>query len=335
MRYQQWFSFQIEHDFFPEKTCTTFKLAPLAYTQHIFKNYNIKLQQQGNDYQLYTKVPKSSTVWDTLSQLEDVFIQLINTDENFYNYTEAEAPFNSKTLDYITNTKANNSKLQETAVNAKTNPIEVFALQFNVDTTTVSKVEIKDHLGTSILQKDTSTLSTTPVRINATNAGIYQLWLDGTLNKTFLASPYPLHEHCYGILHIQPKLVLESLKENTCPKLKLYFEARATFWKYIIVVSEAKKINIKTLQIDNTLYDTYKQELVLGNKQGYTITSKQPLKLIKQPKTYSNLNVEYTNQFSDAVVELDVKLPVPSVKSISKITKNEKSAYCSKTIIYV
>ncbi|WP_303315351.1 hypothetical protein Q4Q34_15465 [Flavivirga abyssicola] len=340
MNHQHWFTIRIEHQYFYNNECDIFELLPMHETRRIMKNYGIRFQKLGHQYYAYAVVAPSKKIWEELQRAEDLYFQLINTDQNFDNYTNVNLPKKEGSVLYITNSEVTNTLKEEETVSPL--PLETRPLRFNVKAsiTETTSVIIKNSKGQDIFsQQSLKNQSDIPIDISAFGAGIYQLWIDGSLTSTFFGTSQILHTNCYGILHIQMRNIQESLKENTIPSLKVNFESRATFWEYVVIVPKDKKIEIQNMSIesvDSEEYKTSEKKIILGNQEAsHVFTSTNAIKLNQKPEKYATLKIRYTNQFSDTLQELDMKMPVPGVSSIITENENNENLYYSQTIIYV
>ncbi|WP_123803447.1 hypothetical protein [Flavivirga aquatica] len=340
MSHQHWFTLGIEHQYFYNNACSVFELLPVKETQRIMKNYGIRFQKLGNLYRGYAEVGTSKKIWEELQTAEDLYFQLINTDPNFDSYTNVPLPKKEETLTYITNSEITNRLNKEESV-IPNSDLDIRQLRFNVSvqaTETVSVV-IKNSQGQTVFnQVSPQNQSYVSVNISALGTGIYQLWIDDALLSTFLGTSEPIEVNCYGILHIQMRNILESLKENTVPILKVNFEPRATFWEYIVIVSQDKKIEIQEMSIESVNSEKYlgpEERIVMENNLSHVFTSANTIKLYQKPEKHDVLKIRYTNQFSDTLLELDMKMPVPAASSLIIKNKNNENLYYSQTIIYV
>ncbi|MEX6627285.1 hypothetical protein [Tenacibaculum salmonis] len=334
-----WFTLIIEHQYFKNNECTIFDLLPVYETQRILKNYGIRFQKYQNKYHAYAEVDSSKKIGEELKNTEDLYFQLINSDPNFNNYTDITSQKKEQSVSYITNSEIINRLNKETSVAPKTY-LEVRSLRFNlsIPEKKITTIIIKTDNQEIYNQKFSEEQSNIPVDITAFGIGVYELWINGVLSNKFIGLSNTLSTNCYGILHIKMRNILESLKENTIPLLKIFFNARSTFREYVIIVPEDKKIEIKNIEIEASEDEQYKKpkkELYLGNQKANVFTSTNAIKFSQLPKKHAVLKIEYNNQFSDALLELEMKLPVPAISSIIKKEKNNENVYYSQSVIYV
>lgn len=339
-KHEHWFTLEIKHPYFYNEECPVFDLLPTPETLRIMKNYDIRFQKLNNQYHFYAAIDPSKKIWEELNTAEDLFFQLINSDPSFDTYTNIVLPKKEDAITYITNTKIVNRFSDEMAIVPETN-LSVRPLVFNQPVS-------KDDATNIILKKDNQEIFTgqsqekqtiIPVDIRAFGNGVYELWINGSLTTNFFGSASSLTTNCYGILHINMRNVLESLKENTLPVLTANFDVRDTYKEYLVIVPNNKKINIKSMHIEspeNEEYAAPEKKMVFDNQEEATVfTSINPIALQQKVINHPVLKIQYTHQFSDVLLELDIKMPTPKVTSVITKTKNNENAYYSQTIIYV
>ena len=335
-----WFTLFIEHHYFQNNECPIFDLAATQETQRILKNYGIRFQKIKNEYYAYAEVASSKKIWEELNTADDLFFQLINTDPNFNNYTDVLLPQKENTLLYVTNHEVQN-RFNEEVITSSKNTLNVSPLRFNITVSKTEKVSVsvKKNGQEIVNQISPEKQATVFINIQSHGTGVYEVWIDDVLTNTFYGTSEILHQNCYGILHIKMRNIVESLKENTLPTLKLNFNARATFREYIVVIPKDKKIEIKNMEIESIENEDYKapeKRMVLGNQEEANVfTSVNAIQLSQKPQKHAVLKIQYTNQFSDVVSELDMLMPVPSTSSIVTQKVNNENVYYSQTIIYV
>ncbi len=329
MTYQHWFTFTITHEYFTNSICPVFNIVPTHDTYKVFKNFDIKCQLQQQQLLIYAKVRPSKSIAQELQTASDLFLQLIPTDNNFSSYTKLPSNKTQDNLIYVTNSNPSTEEVVPPTTIVSHTP-----LRFTVTTKNVQHLSVKNMQGATVFEQSTANTPRTTVDLRALGTGRYDLWLDGKLSKSFLGTTEPLHERCFGIVHLQMQHTVDLLKTLTLPALTLHFESKATYWEYLVVVPQDKKINLKRLEIAPDLYKP-KTETLFQNKTAYVFVSQQPLKLVKAPQQYSILKLQYTHQFSDTIEEQDIKLPVPAANATRQTIENNENIYYSRTIIYV
>lgn len=339
-KHEHWFTLEINHPYFDKGECSIFDLLPTQETIRIMKNYGIRLQKIKNQYHAYVTVAPSKKTWEELNTAEDLFFQMVNTDVNFDNYTDVILPKKENTVSYITNSEIVNRFNSEMQTVPKTG-VAIYPLRFNIPVSPEEKttVSIKKNNQEIFSQVSLQKQSVIPIDLRAFECGIYELWINNKLSTTFFGTNARLNTNCYGVFQINMRNILESLKENTLPLLKVNFKARATYREYLVIVPEDKKIDIKSMDIhtyEGEQYEAPQKKMVLSGQQEATVfTSTQPIKLFQKPSNHPVLKIHYSHQFSDVLLELDIKMPVPDTSSIITRKKNNENVYYSQTIIYV
>ncbi len=337
---QQWFNLVMMHEYFNKDVCTVFKIQPCVATRRLMKNYGIHIQQLGNIYKGYVEVAETKAIWEELDSQEDLYFQLMNTDCNFDNYTDIPSSNEENKLLYITNaTVANRMHTEEFVTPDVYLPKSALRFNVSVPNDTSVTVVIKDSLGKEIYKQDSLLKqSSISVDIEVFGAGIYEVWIDDKRIQTFFGTSEKIAENCYGILHLQMRTLVESLKENTMPSLQVKFSAKATYWQYAVVVPNDKKIKIQELTlegVDEILYAGPEKKEIAGGIESKVFTSLQVIKLQQKATKHPLLKIKYNNDFSDTVLELDLKMPIPNVSKIVAKKQNNENLLYSQTIIYV
>lgn len=336
---QQWFTLEIMHEYFDADLCTVFRLLPFLSTKKVMKNYSIYIQQVRNQFKGYINVADSKSIWEELSGEEDLFFQLINTDVYFDNYTDVTLPKKKGTLLYLTNSEIANRLDEEESIVPETN-MSIGPLRFTVAVSPSDSktVIIKDTQGNEIDKQYTKeNQSIVFIDIQAFGSGVYEVWIDGNRTQIFFGTSESIADHCYGIVQIQMKAIIESLKENTKPILNISFNARATYWQYQVVVPADKKITIRDMVVEGVDMIPYSgpEKMTIGGKESKVFTSSKAIKLEKTTNQHPVLKIKYNNDFSDTVLELDIKMPAPRASTVIAKKQNNENLFYSPTIIYV
>ncbi len=339
-QHYHWFTFEIQHQYFEHNACPAFQLLPTPTSQRIMKNYGIRIQKQGNRYLAYATIAAEQKIWDELPTQEDLFFELINTDPYFDNYTEVPLSITEEKVLYLTNKQVENRFISEENC-SPTTYLPVKGLRFNVPVpkNKATTVVIKDHKGQEVFSQ-TSHLQQQIVSVNisALDTGVYEIWIDNQLSKKFIGSSEINTTKCYGIVHIQMPIIVASLKENAIPILNVDFLARATYWQYIIMPPSDKKITIQEMHIEGITDTTYKNigtTTEIGGKEATVFLSEDKQKLQQKAAEHSVLKIQYTNDFSDTLLDLDIKIPIPKPQHIMTQQENNEDVFYSQTIIYV
>ncbi|WP_299625674.1 hypothetical protein [uncultured Tenacibaculum sp.] len=338
--YKHWFTLEIVHSYFQNNECTVFDLFPTQYTARILKNYGIKIQKIANKFLFHVNTRDTKQVWEELNNAEDLFFQLLNADVNFDNYTDVLLPKKENTVQYITNDDVINRFNETSSVSPKI--LETYSLRFAVETIKEKEVVLSVRNKGKEIYKIISPENqrTTSIDIEAYGNGVYELWIDNVLSNTFYGTTEIPKQNLYAMVHINMKNAVESIKENRTPVLKVNFKARATYREYVVVVPDYKKIEIKNIKIEGIDEEKYnaaeKKEVIESLGESYVFTSTNPIAFSQKQLKHSVLKIEYVNQFSDTLLEEEMKLPVPNTSSIKiKNNQDNESSYYSQSIIYV
>ncbi len=337
MNLQHWFTLEMLHDYFENDVCSVFKLLPMSSTQRIMKNYSIQINTMVNQYRGYIGTESSSSnIWEALETIDDLYFQLINTDSYFDNYTDVPTPREEDTILYLT-TPLHVSVDQNLPITTYL-PVQPLVFEVKLSSDSPVSVVIKNHAGQDIFnQSSQEKQSGMTVDINVFGTGVYELWVGGTLSKTFFGTSERVEDNCYGILHMQMTPIVEALKTNTALSFKVNFTARSSYWQYAVVISKDKKITVEDIGIEGFNNDIYTgpEKKMLGTQEGRLFTSPATIKLQQRARASPLLTMLYKNDFSDTIIELDMKMPVPGVSRIITKKQNNENIFYSQTIIYV
>ncbi|WP_075342974.1 hypothetical protein [Tenacibaculum agarivorans] len=338
--YKHWFSLLFNHDYFPNQECTVFNLIPVQDSLKTIKNYRIRFQKDKNEFKCFIEVPETKEIWEELDNAEDLFFYVENTDPYFYNYSDIEHLKDEHVTHYFTNDDITNRFNEKISI-SPTTKITIQPLSFNlkVDKLQSNTIAVKYKSQNIVNYTSQKGESTIPINLSAFGSGQYELWINNILQNKFYATSTMPSLHSLGILHINMRNIRESLKENTLPKMNINFSARAAFREYVVVIPEYKKIEIKNISIDSGGNETYsppeKKVVFQEHGESYVFVSEQPLKFYQKTKAHPLLKIQYMNQFSDVLIEHDLKIPVPNANSIKIKSKNDEDTYYSQSIIYV
>ncbi|MDO5968957.1 hypothetical protein Q4Q35_03980 [Flavivirga aquimarina] len=336
MNLQHWFTLEMLHEYFDNNVCTVFKLIPMVSTQRVMKNYNIHINKLKNQYLGYIGVSPSTNSWEELQTIDDLYFQLINTDQEFDNYTDLALPKEEGTLLYLTNPLQDAN--EQAIITNRYLPVQSLFFQVKVPQGQPVSVVIKNSKGEDVFNQ--LTIENQPsisININVFGTGVYELWIAGKLSQTFIGTSEKIEDKCYGILHLQMASILAALKENNPPLLKANFIARSTYWQYAVVVSQDKKITIQDISIESVNDEQYSGPVkkTIGTEEANLFTSPDIIKLHQRARASPLLKMLYKNDFSDTVMELDIKMPVPKPSVIITKKENNEDVFYSQTIIHV
>lgn len=337
---KKWMNMTILHEYFEQEKCPVFSLLPLAETQRLLKNYGIRFQQSVNEYTFYVPLKPTQHLWEVLTLDEDLYFLMNLSDTKFECYTKIPDNKKEGELLYITNAEVSNRMHEEESIDANTYlPVRPLGFNVSCDAEKITKVEIKDSRRNLLFTSESiSGQKVIPVDLRVFGSGIYALWIDGVQKELFFGTNEQQKQSTYGVVHIQMHQVLESLKENTEPQLAVHFETKSTFWQYAVVIHEDKKINVLELNIEEEGAASYEDDgtkILAGGTEALVFTSQNEKKLVQKPKEHPLLTMRYTNEYSDTLMELDLKMPAPKPFPLVVEEQENEKVYYSQTIIYV
>ncbi len=341
VKLHQWLAVTIWHEYFDKKECPVFELKAIGSTARMMKNYDVSIRKYSNQFHAYAGVKDTKNLWDELKGIDDLYFQMINTDVYFNSYTSLSKEKLSEDLLYITNPKVEN-RFQSSGLLEPEEYVVSKGLQFTIEVIADKnqKIQLKNSEGDWVYESN-SPINQANCLINLKGyiTGIYELWIDEKKVHKLFVTNESIDQNCYGILHIQMAKIIVSLKENTIPAIEINFETKSTFWQYAIVIPEDKKITIQELKIEDTQQNKYvneEEKQLAGGITAQIYTAPEAVKLKQNVNKNPILKLQYSNEFSDTVIELDKKMPTPQVSNIiTKKKDNAENAYYSQTIVYV
>ncbi|WP_296382183.1 hypothetical protein [Winogradskyella sp.] len=336
MDFQNWFVLKILHEYFDKEICSVFELLPMKFTQTVMKNHNILINKKENQYSGYVGSQLSTNSWEELQMVDDLYFQLVNTDLNFNSYTDTPSNNEESNLLYLTNALVVDDE-QDLSIDTYLTVQPLF-FQVNIREGTQVNVVIKNSKGEVIFnQMSQNNQVSLSVNISVFETGVYELWIDGELLKTFIGTSERIKNNCYGILHLKMESILEFLRTKNRPLFKVNFIAESAYWQYAIVVSKDKKITVDSLNIEDSNGKQYlgpKNENI-GNEEAYIFTSTKVEKIYQRARESPLLTMRYLNEFSDDLLELDIKMPTPEPSQIMIKKHGNENVKYSQTIVYV
>ena len=339
--YQKWFEARITHTYFPDAICPVLDIQPLSATRTRLKNFNILAKKKGNVFSMYLGYDPSKTLQltEALQGLDSVFFQVTMQDIHFFNYTQIPSLGEQEVFYFQNGINQNNADLlqkEDFVSKADILPLKPWNFTVSVPKKEV-EIEIKDRSGEVITQKkwDGTLVSQLPVDLSVFGTGVYEVWIDGVLSETVLCTQ-GLPENCLGILCLDTStLPMVNEEEAT---FSLDFKTRSVFWQYQVVVSDMRKIQVQDLKVtgtDKTVFDGPVSRSIVGGQNAKVFTSPQPLPLFKVPGQSPQLEIAYTNDFSNRKNRLEIKLPNPETEDLIQVEEGGKKSLLTTTIIYV
>lgn len=332
---RQWLTLGISHHYFEDGKCPVLKLAPITESRRIMKNYGIHFRELNSRYIGYVGGNSSSDFEEVLPKNQDLYFQLVNTDPYFDNYTEVVLPRKDGTRLYLTNS------ITEEGETIPTNLyLSVQGLRFSVavPSQAPTSISIKNSQREEIFkQTSIQDQSTVFVDINVFGTGVYELWVAGSLSKTFFGTSEDLVENCYGLVHVQMPSILTELKKNEASMLQIDFQARETYWQYHVIIPQDKKITVQAVSVEGVdglpFSDLGKK--MIGGQESHMFMSPDPIRLSQKAEKTPILKMQYTNDFSDTVLEMELKMPLPDIATVATKDEFNGNVFCSQAIIYV
>ena len=167
--------------------------------------------------------------------------------------------------------------------------------------------------------------------------GVFQIWLNDKLKETFFASSEAMAENCVGIIELNmPELISEYLSKLN---YSIDFNTRSVYWRYEVVVRNSRKIQVTEMKVvgaNKEVYNGPVEKQIIGGQTAQVFTTSEPIKMQNKLDQNPQLEMIYSNEFSNRQNQLDLKLPNPEAEQIKKINQGEnKGLFCSSTIVYV
>jgi hypothetical protein len=339
LKYHNWLNIEVTHNYFVEDVCSIIDFAPFKDTTTISKNYNILIQKKSNTTSFFIGNRNTQITSEDFHAIEPLYFQIISENNHFHNFTNIN-PTEHTILNFQTTPQnINTGRLQNGTYVSTENLISFKPPHFNISIPNKEvHLEIKTSQGNSILTQTIDGQKVSNYSVNLTNqdTAIYQIWVDNIEQESFLLISGGLHENCIGILCIDP---LELLKSNNETTLQLNFQTRSTYRKYQIIVSNKRKITVSSISIKGISDEKYtgpEETPIINGQIAQVFTSSTPIPLQKEPVSHPQLNINYTNQFSNRNNELEILLPNPNVETLKPYHSDKDSiSYCSTNIVYV
>lgn len=334
--------FKVMNNYFTDGVCSDFGMIPFKSTSRDMRNYEILMKKEGNLFSFYAgiNIQESFDINTNFNGLKDLFFQLVNKDELFFNYT-AIPSVNEQQLYYFENA-ANTSNpqfFQKSQFVTQQDLIGYKPKRFNVQLPNKEViVEIKttnNHLVTTA-KIDGSIVKNYLISLKQYDDGVYQLWLDNQLQQTFFMSE-DIVQNCIGIVRINMEEIIAQYSNNTVYTIN--FNTRSVFWEYQVVVQKNRKIKVIEMNISGLNDEKYLgpvEQEIIGGQIAQVFTTSNPLPLKNKLEESPQLQVIYSNDFSNRKNQMEIKLPNPNTEQIKKYNQGEnKGSFFSSTIVYV
>ena len=339
--YHKWLELKVINNYFPRGICEVLNIVPSKETARHFKNYNMLMKKNGNRFSFYIGTASQST-FDFNKDFEgltDLYFQVITDDPLFFNYTDI--PYlNGQQICYFDNT-SNPEVPDRLQQNQFTGTEDLIAFKQKRLTVQLpagkTDLEIKKNDGESIkkVSVDGSKAKNYQLDLNSQDEGVYELWLNNQRQEIFFLGG-KLPENCLGVLHFNIENLIHG---DNGPRYNLTFNARSVYWQYRVVVRETRKIEVVDMRITGVREEKYagpeKQQIADG-RTAQVFTTTTPVRLQYRLAVNPQLQLTYSNDFSDKTNQLDINLPNPDIEELKKYHQGEhEGSFLLSTIVYV
>lgn len=340
LHYHKWMELKVTNNYFQEGMCSDFDVIPFKDTSHKMRNYEVLMKKESNTFSWYAGTKETFTV-AALDGLEDLYFQLINSDSLFFNYTDIPLIAENQLYYFHNNANSDSPQLfQKSQFVNKQDVIGIKSKQFNVMLPNNNEVvlEIKNSDDSVVVN---TTLDGTKVNNYALSLaqydnGVYQLWLNNQLQETFFMSNEGVAENCIGIVKLNVK---DIIARYPTVEYSIDFTARSVYWQYQVVVPKSRKIqviNMNVSGVNNEEYQGPENQEIIGGQTAQVFTTSAPILLQNVLKENPQLQVTYSNDFSNRKNQLEINLPNPDAEQIKKYNQGEnENSFISSTIVYV
>lgn len=343
LNFHKWMDLEVLNNYFQKGVCHNFNILPFQDTSRKMRNYEILIKKESNIFSLYAGINVTETfvIAANFSGLEDLYFQLTNNDPLFFNYTDT--PSNNENELYYFENNANLKQpeiFQKNLFVSSQDLISFKPKQFNLQLPdSEAIIEIKDSNEQLILNQkiDGSQINNYLLNLNHCNNGVYHLWINDQFQETFFISDEAVNQDCIGIVRINMKEIIAQYSNNL--KYTINFNARSVFWEYQVVVSKSRKIQVHEMSISGTNQEKYQgpiEQEVIGGQTAQVFTTPDPVQLQNKLEQSPQLQVTYSNDFSNRQNQIEIKLPNPDIEQIKKYNQGEnKGLFFSSLIVYV
>jgi hypothetical protein len=204
-------------------------------------------------------------------------------------------------------------------------------------------IEVKNAEKEVVLNLEINPLESSKIDINLKpyGEGYYELWADGELVQKVFVSSIDFPEKCIGVLHMSSNDVCEMIEsiEDNVASYQVKFKAKPCFWEYRVALSQHRKIEIHSMNIDGKGFLDFEDAFdikLAGTLDLKVFRSSETKKLVSAMAENMELVIEYSNLHSDRKSEMKITLPVPSLKEVqTEKTEDGLEAVIAPTLIYI
>ena len=293
INYHKWLELKITNSYFEGGICPVLKIVPFNETAQSLTNYNILLRKTDNTISFYCGTAAESFDPTTeLSGLNEIYFQVLIEDPLFLNYSEIPSVTLPK-LFLFQNSK-NSSLLQKKKFVSSEDVISPAQNSLpNVTIPEGATIEIKNLQGDVIQKQSNTDENFDPINIEKLETGIYQIWINGSLEEKFTHFNTPLASNCLGILKLKLNLGINTATK--VPTLSLDFKERDVFSQYLIITPETWDKEKTTIKIEGSRGESYpntvpKQFKKIGEKTAEVLTSNITIPLAQRTSHYNPLH---------------------------------------------
>jgi len=343
VNYHKWLELELTNSYFLDAVSTDISIIPTPETSRLLDNYNILLHSRINLFHLFIGVDSASefSFSESFNGLKTLEFQLLANNNLFFNYTDLPQVFDTE-LFFFGNTDASekSTSLSKNQFASSEDIVTLKSKVFDINIESGSNLlEIKDQNEAVIMDIDLSINETPGVQINLNqfNSGLYDIYIDDQFKERIYISNGNLAVNCFGILNINMDTLRDRTEANV--NYSINFKARPVFWQYKVIIPESRKIEVLGIEIKGAGDETYSnpvEEPIVGGQTAKVFTSNMVLPLQYTLAEHPQLQLEYTNEFSDRKNEMEISLPNPGAENLRKFNTGEHAdAFFSSTIIYV
>ena len=341
VNYHKWLELTVVNNYFPGGKGAVFNVIPLNNTARHFQNYNLLIRKNNHVFSFYIGLDNRSTfdLNRDFEGLTNLYFQVIIDDPLFFNYTDI--PYlNQQQIFYFDNTNnpEDPGRLQQGQFVGEEDLVILKPKMFTVLLPAGKlNLEVRKYGGLTVkaVAVDGNKTKKYLLDLHHQEDGLYELWFNNQRQETFFLSE-KLVENCIGILHFDIKNLAAG---KNVQQYELTFNARAVYWQYRVVVREERKIEVVDMKISGMHEEAYQgpeKQQIIGGQVAQVFTTTTPVQLRNKLKTNPQLQLTYSNDFSDRKKQLEIKLPNPDVEGLKKYSRGEyEGSFLLSTIVYV
>lgn len=335
--YKQCFQITINHNYFVGDVCTVLQLIPTSAGKQALKRNNLRINPRLNNFGIYCGINADTaiTLPEQIEGMKDLFLQVINEDPYFFNYTDLPFQAAGNDISFYTNLPDGTSLSD---IGTATLQPNAFFIQLPPKKTV--SIVVKNQAGKTIHEDQADGTQSSSYRVNLTSKGMgyYTLWIDKKQTDQVFVTTEELHPNCIGILQISMNKVSQLLQKPQDIVYTIRYAARSTYLQFAVIVDPSKQIEVNEIFIDDESGMDYlgpEKVPVADGNMAQVFTSSDVVELTKVPASKRLLKLSYSNDFSERAHQVQRPLPDPNIKNIKIQNSGEgKSFYC-ETYVHV